>query len=452
MGGKKMFFGLKSFPNPNIFLGGAGFSYITEPANYITYTNGTVLKNVKNFQIDGNNNVSLFYGETHTLDRSFGNNKSEITYLIFPLTVSYADNSFVGFTNMINLKYLYIPGQTQCNNNSFVKLSSLEHLFFENVVNNLSAGGFKFNDVKLKVAKFNNLEIHTGAGFLASATLIERIYIPKLNNFKNPSFSYDSCFNLIKTNCKIYHNTEMGVKNRHAWGFIVSYTGGYRLGDVVIINGLTYTCVVGPPSADGEFDGVGSWITSRASLILAINNDTRTGTFGKVLAYAGGNFTIHLACDTVGVGGNTCNIDTSGASVSSTSGAFLKGGNDVHQCLMYARDERSAILIQVSTPISVNAPTSLSYSNLTSNSVKLNFTEPTPNANGTDCFEVWIEDSTLYRKLFEYSEISGSGQIVDLTEIVNDAESSGIGGIKIKIRTMDGQMNYSEFTDPITLP
>lgn len=75
----------------------------------------------------------------------------------------------------------------------------------------------------------------------------------------------------------------------------------------------------------------------------------------------------------------------------------------------------------------------------------------TLNANGTECYEVWVEDSTPYRKMFEFAEISGSGDTLDLSELVSDTNVGTISGAKIKIRTMDGHMNYSAFSNEIEI-
>ena len=60
---------------------------------------------------------------------------------------------------------------------------------------------------------------------------------------------------------------------------------------------------------------------------------------------------------------------------------------------------------------------------------------------------MWVDDGTIYRKLFEYDEISTTGETLDLTEVDNDVGS--LIGVKIKIRTMDNQYNFSPFSNEI---
>ena len=71
--------------------------------------------------------------------------------------------------------------------------------------------------------------------------------------------------------------------------------------------------------------------------------------------------------------------------------------------------------------------------------------------SNSSSFEVWVDDGTPYRYLFEYDEITASGDTLDLAEVVSDANGNGMTGLKLKVRTMDGQMNYSTFSNEITL-
>src|SRR5690606_10599455 len=156
-------------------------------------------------------------------------------------------------------------------------------------------------------------------------------------------------------------------------------------------NGLIYLGVDGAPANQGEFNCAAAVSQNNrvSNLVTAINADTRTGTLGDVSATR--NTNIALVSNQTGAGANvvTASLNMAGGGSASLLATNFIGGNDVHPMLMYMRDVRSSILIEATTPISVPAPTGLSYSSQTSNTVDLNFTEPTPNANGTDCFEVW---------------------------------------------------------------
>jgi hypothetical protein len=278
---------------------------------------------------------------------------------------------------------------------------------------------------------------------------LERVYLPLMTSFL--AQSHFRPFNNAKTGGKFYYHPDLGAANRISWGWVQKT--GYTVGDILTINGLDYTAVTGSPINDGDFEVDGlTYQIQNQNLRTAINNDTRTGDVGSAgevdaLYSIADNQYVFLRSTTIGATANTIGIDDGGVSggLTSKSGTTFQGGTDVHETLMYLRDMRSWTLIEVNSIISVDAPTSLSASNQTSTTVDLDFTEPTPNANGTDAFEVWVDDGSICIKLFEYTEISGTGATVDLSEFAT------LTGLKIKIRTIDGQMNFSDFSNEITL-
>jgi hypothetical protein len=97
-----------------------------------------------------------------------------------------------------------------------------------------------------------------------------------------------------------------------------------------------------------------------------------------------------------------------------------------------------ATVIYVDNFLVPNSVSNLTYSNLTIDSVDLNFTTPDLNTNSISHYEVWIDDGTnniLYRN-FKFKEITASGDTLDLTGVT-------ISGLKIRIYTIDEYMNGS---------
>ena len=169
----------------------------------------------------------------------------------------------------------------------------------------------------------------------------------------------------LNSSCKIYYNTAFGVQDRNAWA-IIKWTANGGLGDWLTINGLTYTAV-SSASSDGEFEIEPLLSTTVSNLTTAINNDTRTGTLGNVLAQVYSNnsnndVNLGLYGSVLGVAGesitSSINANATGSFYKGSTTSFI-GGNDVHFTLMYARDDEGATLIEVDNIVTVNAPTGL---------------------------------------------------------------------------------------------
>lgn len=421
-------------------------------------SNGLTVENIKNFQVFGSNNVSCFIDTPYGLGGStvlgltgFSNNQN-LTYLIGGDNFSSLAGARI-LQSSSNIKFLHAAfatlwgfagAQGALSGMTRLKKINVENIGFSQGRNTLSGASIKLL----------NLKTHTGLtlinlGYQAFQSLssLERLNI---KNVVTMSISYitNSFFNNINTNCKIYYNSELGAKDRRAFNY-VSYNSGVVVGDSFTLNGLVYTASNSNDFNNGSFDiSSNNANTIGANISSVINNDTRTGSFSKVFSQASlGNLGLYV--DALGVIGNSVTVQNTNNTPLVISNSNFIGGFDIHKNLIYLRDEKSCALVECFEPITVNPPTNLSVSNITSNSVQLNFSEPAPNANGTDAYEVWVEDSTIYRKLFEYDEILASGNTLDLTEIVDDIGS--ISGIKIKIRTIDGQFNYSPFSNEITL-
>ena len=452
--------GLRKFgealPEPNIFVGGTGVvgGRLTEASDW-SYSD------VQNFVVDADGNVSFFVDPTNnSINAGFGQNvfKNDtlITYFIDLNGIYNLFNFSDEFDNTSNLKHFYAPNvETFFYNTSRSGMdgTAIEHI---NIEATQTLGMiFMGRDMKVKKLYMPNLvkiayDKRRSAGMFTDMINLERLYLGNPTDVLNFYNEDEYIFERLKSGCKVYYGSNLGVQDRFAWARIE--VNSVQIGDTVTINGLVYTCVASS-SVDGDFEFNSNIRTIRNNLRVSIILDSRTGNFGSVRASFIASFSNSLALiqETVGVGGNGNPITTSTSGINLVKPNFT-GGNDVHQLLQILRDNDNAVLIEVGTPIAVNAPTSLNYTNLTANSVDLNFTAPTANANGNDGYEVWIDDGTVYRKLFEYQEILGIGDTVDLTEIVNDTNSSGISGSKVKIRTIDGQYNFSPFSNEITLP
>lgn len=437
-------------PEQNTYIGGVGAT-ISTPASLVAVTTGLTVDNIQNFVVDVDNNVSCFIDVNYVINAATS----------FPTSLTY----FIDLDGLIidgitlaearnNLKHVYLPNavgaviQFALDNNSALKRINVQSLEFASTRYNLTRlPSLK----KLYLPSFFDARSTDSQASIHSLAGLERLYIGALTTFGTTEFNRSLILNPgrfpiflnVKTNCKVYYNSALGVQNRKAWNRLIM--GVISIGDIIEVNGLNYTAVV-TPSADGEFDGTVNGFVS------AVNSDGRTGDYSFVTAINDGAY-VAFQVDTIGALGNDVTLSIVNEDTPSSYTVFsptFVGGNDLHVSLMYLRDERSCTMIEVSAPITVNAPTGLNTSNQTSNSVDLNFNPPTANANGTDAYEVWVDDGTVYRKLFEYAEISASGDTLDLSEVVADVGS--ISGVKIKIRTIDGQMNFSEFSNEIILP
>ena len=430
-------------PMPNTFIGGVGASVITSLADVASKTS-LAESDIENFNIDESDNVSFNVIVDYTMtDASYIDNSETLWFID-------KDEKLTGGLNIrsnTNIKHFYAPnfnidGQFALDNNTNL----------ENLVNGITTLSNRYG-VSRNDCRVLDMKDLTFIGGSNNTTPF--LFLTELERFaiKNVTTFSEYCENVtiinfsnrypflrdVKIGCKIYHNPVMGVMDRTAYSKIYC---SFIEGDSVTINGLTYTSVVGA-SGEDEFEYSSSFLTTSINLRDAINNDTRIGNVNTSLtAYA---FSSNIVVRSVVLGaiGNTITITKSGSLVVGWSP--FKGGYDVHPCLLEARERRSCVLVESGTPITVNPPTLLTLSNQTSTTVDINFTPPTANANGTDGYEVWIDDGTAYRKWFEFTEITASGDTIDISNLEN------ISGSIIKIRTFDGHYNFSEFTSEVTL-
>jgi len=458
-----MFFcNLFKLPPANFFLGNGGILY-PNSSSITTAQIGLLNEELKDatFRIDGSNNVS-FALDTPAYTVSFCNS-STITYII-DLDGWFTFQGGINFMKGVtNCKYIYLPNiRPQGSIRDFASsCNALLHINLEGF-NIIKGNNLLYNAINLKKAYFPDAHTieyigTTVSGGLKNCTNLERLYLGNVTTLDtNTQLSIINnnstvgAFYGLNTNCKVYYNSVFGVGDQRAWNKM--YFNTYlAVGDIFTINGLTYEAV-DSGAVEGQFNIGGKSVSQqKQELNQRINADTRTGTWSKVRSTMYNDFTLML--DDVGASGNTVAITYSGlANVTYYNSTFVGGDNDIGSWLQGMRDiigVNPSNFIEVNL-ISVNAPTSLSYSNLTATTVDLDFIAPTPNANGTDAFEVWVSDVTIYRKLFEYDEISLSGDTLDLTEVKNDIGS--LSGVKIKIRTIDGHMNFSDFSNEIILP
>lgn len=445
--------GSSSGPEPNTFIGGVGASYITSAADYASYSVDLTESDVQNFQIDGSNNVSFYIDFSYTLTTAILSNISAWTYFIDAdgLITSIASNSM---RLSANCTHVYIPNVQSPAQGLIYSMAGLKHV---NVESDLVIDGrFKYDTLaNIKKFYFPNatsiIETNISYSNFKGLTSLERLYIPEVDTFTTISMEAAMIGYLgrnMNSGCKIYYNSALGTTDRNAFNTITFANNSVDIGDIFYVDGRSYEAVAASP-VEGEFlhSSLGAQLAN--NFHASLDSDTRSGAtdFTYVLL----TDVVLVYSDTVGVSGEVSTTEDAG---NTGSAAWLEptliGGNDLHPFLVYSRDYRSATVVECSTPITVNTPTSLSASNQTATSVDLNFTTPTSNANGTDAYEVWVDDGTVYRKWFEYDEISASGDTLDLTEVYNDVGT--ISGVKIKIRTIDGQMNFSSFSNEITLP
>jgi hypothetical protein len=455
---------------PNLFIGGVGNTYISNIADLQYVTQQFTPDYYQNFVIDVNNNISVYADGAFRLSGGTAvpyafSGISELTYFL-DLTELPQSGQYIGDELFLNsgVRHLYLPNmQTTHSHPSYVMFSTMQeirHINFE-ALTLPNANGMLYlagNLEKVYLPSVTDFNFYPRSGCFSGLTKLKRFYIANATASNEDITRWNCPFEGIPEGAKIYHNSALGVEDRNAW-MTVRLAGNIAsnvAGDTFVLNGLTYTAVTGVPTTDGEFSIDGTFVTVRSSIRDAINNDTRIGLYGNVTMTLPATWSDRAGfqTDLLGVSGNLIEFDNSGltspSSFSSLTGTTFIGGFDVAQILVFARDFESADLVEVSTPIEVNQPTNLDYQNLTSSSVELTFTEPIPNANGTDGYEVWVDDGTIYRKLFEYSEITGSGGFVDLQEVVDDVGT--INGTKIKIRTFDGHFNFSGFSNEIMLP
>lgn len=445
---RRQFFNKIAEIAPNTFIGGVGATSVTSAADIAAVSTLTVA-DIQNFQIDVNNNVSFYVEVNYYFTGTIFYNDSAITYYLD------LDGFCTGFYVINNLRtcvnLLYIKcengnlsngtGGRFVNNNTNLKR-----------ISNTNTAGIGFAvldnaDIE-KLYAPNAVSVHQAnnrAGLL-NLTSLKRLYLPSCTKYNTAYGAIISLAN-IGTGCTVYAHASMATIQK-AIGTI-TLNGSIAISDTVTINGLVYTCVASG-AVEGEFNYNADARNIATNLTNAINADTRTGTLGDMSAYSPvSDPNVYIGTDVVGASGNTIGYSSASSGIV-CAGATLSGGGGMDYTLKHIQDDKSGTIVFVGSPISVDPPTSLSATNQTTTSVDLTFTAPTPNANGTDAYEVWVDDGTIYRREFEYAEISASGDTLDLTEVYNDVGT--ISGAKIKIRTIDGEYNFSAFSNEITLP
>ena len=431
-------------PTPNTFIGGVGASYITSPADYVALTTGLALGDIKSFTIDVDNNVSFYVDLDYEVLTLFCNT-TEITYFI---DVDSKINIFTdGFRNSTNLKYLYAKGITEIATNRF-SLTSLTSLL---KINLFGLADLEGRNAFLNMSQLKKLELNSAITATQNNALrvtykdfssLERLNINALSTMAQGTLHASMIgkfFSGMPIGCKIYYNVAFGIQNRNSFNYI---TAGMQIGDKYHINSLIYE-IVANPTVDGDVEYDSNQSLMALNFSNVINADSRIGSDYQSFSFQGKMLVIS---NSVGSINNfTTTKDVSNVGIAEWSYSTLIGGNDVHPLLINAREKDGSILIEVNNIITVNPPTLLTLSNQTSTTVDINFTPPTANANGTDGYEVWIDDGTAYRKWFEFTEITASGDTIDISNLEN------ISGSIIKIRTFDGHYNFSEFTSEVTL-
>jgi len=437
----------------NTFIGNVGSTSVTSPADFAAFSRQLGESDILGFVINGDNSVSFRVEKDYKLDRLDPfNNDDDLTYFIDEDGFCVKPPRCEGCDF---ITHAYFPGATYFGSQfSFNNNTRLTHVNFESLTDFDSR--FQLCDAEfLKILKLNSLTQVSNTGNQSSLNELRRLevlYIPLLTTFSTMELNRSYIrnpgrFPLFLLTCILasspvcYHNSTLGVQDRKAF---LRVRGIYAIGDSYTVNGRIYTAV-STPSNEGEFDG------SALNFAEKITNDTRTPTVTMNFTYKiDGDFFV-LLCDTIGATGNTITATADAGNTEDNpfvTPTFI-GGNDVHVTLMELRDFSSVTLVQISTAITVNPPTSLTFSNLTTNSVDLDFTLPTANAKGTIGYEVWLDDGTQYAKYFEYDTIATTGDTLDLSSVVSGAGS--VIGSKIKIRTIDGHYSFSAFTDQITL-
>ena len=452
---KKYIFKKKSIYMPNVFIGGVGASYITSANDYASISNLTESQ-IKNFQIDVNNNISFYTNTEHTINDGASTtfNTPELTYFIDLGGKIIACEGLNGIPNCLCLYFPSLVSSDQINVRDSVVLTGL------------TIGDTDMNDrlmydtfPSLKHFYFNTLtsiSSSVNSSNLNEYTNIERLYIGNLENI-NPLLAYGVMrrnsvrgYTLrgINPSAKIYYNPLLGVANREA--FLNFNELSIFEGDTYTINGLVYTCVNGIPSADGEFQINVDANTVKNNLRAAINSDTRIGTFDKVLA-TNDNASLAVYSSVIGAGGNSVEVVAGAGNIGLFAPELpnLRGGYDVHPALIIAR-ELGCTLIEVTDTTKPNQITDLSFSNITSSSVDVSFTPPI-STNNLDFYEVYIERQDLdywheirvQQRNTIHQEIIGSGDTIN--NLLANVD------YKIKIVACDEFWNKSEISNEIEI-
>ena len=453
---KASFFGrVEILPEPNLFIGGVGATTVTSAADLATKFSFGVSA-IENFQIDADNNVSCYINSTtfSTVKSATFTGDLNLTYFIDlegKFRVSTTSAAWSNFSNNYNNLYFYAPNTTVLGfHGAQGGMSKHRVLKKINVENATSIRGKNlFNEFwalkKLDLRSGLNMTLFS-ANYTSftSLTNIYRLYLGSVTSMLT-NFGYSRRFFYnINNGATVYISSFLGTQDRQSWNEI-EFTTDMVSGDEFTINGLVYTAVTGAPTTDGEFEAHGLTVgAQKSNLRNAINSDTRTGTLGTVSAINNVSETTKLTVysDQTGVGANAVTISINGANGGSATllntGAFF-GGNDINYHVMIARERYNLNIVEVTAPITVNAPSNVTVSNITATTAQINFTEPAANAKGTGGYEVWLDDGGVVIKHFEYQEVSGTGQVITGLE-------SG-KTYKVKVRTFDGHYDFSDFSN-----
>jgi surface protein len=440
------------------FIGGVGASLAETPEEYIALVNNRYLDDFNGFNNDGTNiNLNWIGTDFSWLPAMTG---SEITYMVVPHY--YAQGNQHNLSAMQGMTHAYFPDfttgytATSSSRNLIGSASSLTRIHLEALTaigqTSLLSNGSLLKKLYLpNVTSFEpNDQINNN--LLLNLTSLERFYIGNCTSTTESlwrTIVANGTLTNLNSGCKVYYNTAFGDADQTAWNTLLMTTTRV-VGDIYTVNGLDYTCVT-TVVTDGDWEIGGGVTEGIENLVDAINADTRTGTYSDISAEVArdnnsGRLLVYV--DTPGIAGNavTASYTSNGGTGSVESPTFF-GGFGETPFLQALERYRSSVLIEVNNVVTVNPPTDFTLSNLdtVNHTVDINFTDAIANANGTECYEVWIADTTPYREHFEYVEVTTSGETIDLTEVFNDIGT--VENLKVKIRTMDGQMQFSEFTD-----
>lgn len=458
---KAVFLGTASTPGPepNFFIGGVGASYLTSGSTYEGFSSDLTTGDVQNFQ-NVSNNVTFFVDITHDLDTSTPFiNRDEMTYFID------ADgyvNELYYFEDSQNCEYVYAPNAVSLGNQfSLQDMYALKRINVTGVTTN--SRRYQLSDARvlpvLDLRSLTTINSTSGQGAFNDNFDVEYLMLHALqdtgvntnqyeislirNTGRAPTFYRTGRDNVAG---KVFIHSNMGVKDRKAY---VRGMGGFDVGDTITIDGITWTGVSGTPADNTEFDASGADDVDCDNLTVSINADARVGTGTSGLNFTAYNDNAFSAfeCDVVGTGGDAIAVSLGGSNTGSFSldGPTFDHGNDVHVMIQELRDEQGMTVVEVSTPITVNAPTGLSATSITSSGFTINFTAPTANANGTEKYRVWVEEKDTFNPInyFYY-------ELIDATGTAITGLDSGKTYV-VKMDTMDGHANFSAFSSTIEL-
>lgn len=443
-------------PDPNFFIGGVGAAYLTSASTYEGFSSDLTTGDVENFQ-NVSNNVSFFLDTTHDLDTSTPFiNRDEMTYFID------ADgyvNELYYFEDSQNCEYVYAPNAVNLGNQfSLQDMYNLKRINVSGVTTN--SRRYQLSDARvLKVLDLRSLTTinsTSGQGAFNDNFDVEYLMLHSLqdtgvnanqyeislvrNTGRAPTFYRTGRDNVAG---KVFIHSNMGVKDRKAY---VRGSGNFDSGDTVTIDGITWTCVTGAPADNTEFEDAGGNGTID-NLISAINADSRvgTGTSGLTFTAYNDNTFVAIECDTVGTAGDAIAVSVGGSNTGNYAWdeSTFDHGNDVHVMIQELRDEQGMAVVEVAAAITINTPTGLSASSITTTGFTLNFTEPTANANGTEKYVVWCEEKDTFNPInyFYHQLVDGTGEVITGLE-------SGKTYI-VKVGVMDGDAYYGSFSSTI---